>query len=174
MGIDRIISIYAPPLSPGPLAPDRSLRGLHICAHFSNNNRVLSKTIDEDVASQITIYDSGASAHMSPNWGRFTDFRSSEPKAVKVADKTIFLVTGVGHMKIDIPNGKDNISITLKDVLYCPELGYTLVSLAKCDTAGFTILLKDKTCCIKDPKETQISRIPQHQGLYIESLRMVL
>ena len=38
MGIDKIISIYAPPLSPCPLAPDRSSRGLHICAHFSNNN----------------------------------------------------------------------------------------------------------------------------------------
>ena len=42
MGIDRIISIYAPPLSPGPLAPDRSSRGLHICAHFLNNNSVMS------------------------------------------------------------------------------------------------------------------------------------
>ena len=103
---------------------------------------------------------------MSPNWGRFTDFRSIEPKVVKVADKTIFLATGVGCMKIDIPNGKDNTSIMLKNVLYCPELGYTLVSLAKCDTAGFMILLKDKTCCIKDPKGTHIGRIPQHQGLY--------
>ena len=48
---------------------------------------------------------------MSPNWGRFTDFRSIEPKAVKAADKTIFLATGVGHMKIDIPNGKEDTSV---------------------------------------------------------------
>ena len=39
MGIDKITSIYAPLLSPGPLAPDRSSRGLHICAHFLNNNK---------------------------------------------------------------------------------------------------------------------------------------
>ena len=38
MGIDKITSIYAPPLSPGPLAPGRSSWKLHICAHFSNNN----------------------------------------------------------------------------------------------------------------------------------------
>ena len=103
---------------------------------------------------------------MSPNWGRFTDFTSIEPKVVKAADKTIFLATSVGHMKIDIPNGKYNTSVILKDILYCPELGYTLVSLAKCDTASFTILLKDKTCCIKDPKGNQVGRIPQSQGLY--------
>ena len=126
----------------------------------------LSKTINEDVASQITIYDSGASAYIFPNQGRFTDFRSIEPEVIKVADKTIFLATGVGCMKIDTPNGKDNTSVMLKDVLYCLELGCTLVSLAKCDTAGFTILLKDKTYCIKDPKGTQISTIPQHQGLH--------
>ena len=41
MGIDRIISIYAPLLSAGPLVPDRSLWGLHICAHFSNNNNAV-------------------------------------------------------------------------------------------------------------------------------------
>ena len=40
MGIDRIISIYAPLLSPSPLALGRSSQGLHICAHFSNNNRI--------------------------------------------------------------------------------------------------------------------------------------
>ena len=122
--------------------------------------------IDEDVASQITIYNSGASAHKSPNQGRFTDLRSIKPKTVKAADKTIFLVTGVGCMKINIPNGKDNTSVMLKDKLYCPELGCTLVSLAKCDTANFMILLKDKTFYIKDPKGTQISRTPQYQGLY--------
>ena len=75
-----------------------------------------------------------------------------EPKGVKVADKTIFMVTRVGCMKINIPNGKDSTTVLLKDVLYCPDLGYTLVSLAKCDTTGFMVTLKDKSCCIKEAK----------------------
>ena len=54
----------------------------------------------------------------------------------------------------------------LQDVIYCPDLGYTLVSLAKCNAAGFTVLLKDKSCCIKDPKGHQTSWVPQHHGLY--------
>ena len=68
------------------------------------------KMIEKD-ASGITIYDSGASAHMSPNQGRFIELQSIEPKAVKAADRTIFIATGVGHMKIDVPNSKSNTSI---------------------------------------------------------------
>ena len=68
--------------------------------------------------------------------------------------------------EIDIPNGRDSTTVTLKDVLYCPDLGYTLGSLAKCDATGFMVTLKYKSCCIKDAKGSQIGQIPQYQGLY--------
>ena len=58
------------------------------------------------------------------------------------------------------------MAVTLQDVLYCPDLGYTLVSLAKCDASGFMVLLKDKSCSIKDQNGCQIGRIPQYHGLY--------
>ena len=135
---------------------------------FSSNivGEALSRTLNEGTLSRITIYDLGASAHMSPNRGRFTGFRSIDPKAVKAADRTIFMMTGVGCMRVDIPNGNESTAVMLKDVLYCPDLGYMLVSLANCDTAGFTVVLKDKSCCIKDSKGIQIGKIPQKQGLY--------
>ena len=87
-------------------------------------------TIDLD-ATGITIYNSGAMAHMSPRRDSFIDFRRIEPKRVKAANKTVFMVTGIGRMKINVPNGKDTTAVTLQDVLYCPDLGYTLVLLAK-------------------------------------------
>ena len=83
-----------------------------------------------------------------------------------MADKTIFTATKIGHMKINIPNKRDSTTVTLKDMLYCPDLGYMLVSLAKCNTTGFTVTLKDKSCCIKDAKGLQIGQITQYQGLY--------
>ena len=92
---------------------------------------------------------------MFPNREWFLEFRTIAPKGVKAADKTIFMATGIGHVKIDMPNGRDSTTVTLKDVLYCPDLGYTLVSLAKCDTTGFMVTLKDKSCCIKDAKGSQ-------------------
>ena len=105
-------------------------------------------------------------AHMSPNRDKFIYFMKIEPQGVKATNKTIFLVTGVGWMKINIPNGKDTTTVTLKDALYFLDLGYMLVSPAKCDVASFTVLLKDKSCCIKDSKGHQIGRIPQYHGLY--------
>ena len=39
MEIDKITNIYVPLLSPGPLVPDQSSWGLHICARFLNNNK---------------------------------------------------------------------------------------------------------------------------------------
>ena len=36
---------------------------------------------------------------MSPNRDKF-NFRKIEPKGVKAIDKTVFMVIGVGHMKI--------------------------------------------------------------------------
>ena len=112
------------------------------------------------------IYDSGVTAHMSPRRDRFVNFRRIEPKGMKAADKTVFMATGLGHININVPNGKDTTAVMLQDVLYCPDLDYTLISLAKCNVAGFIVLLKDKSCCIKDSKGRQIGRIPQYHGLY--------
>ena len=120
----------------------------------------------ESAAGSTTSFDSGATTHMPPNRDKFIDFKKIEPKGVKATNKRIFLATGIGWMKINIPNGKDNTSVTLKDILYCLDLGYMLVSLAKCDTAVFTVLLKDKSCCIRDSNGHQIGRIPQCHGLY--------
>ena len=55
-------------------------------------------------------------------------------------------------MRIDVPNGETNTPIMLKDVLYCPELGYTLVLLAKCNTTSFTIILKEGAWTLKATK----------------------
>ena len=96
-------------------------------------SEALARTTVDSTAGGITIYNSGAMAHMSPNRDKFVDFMKIEPKGVKAANKMIFLATEVGWMKINIHNGKDTTTVALKDVLYCPDLGYTLVSLAKCD-----------------------------------------
>ena len=66
----------------------------------------LARTTVDSTAGSTMIYDSGATMHMSPNRDRFIDFRRIEPKGVKAANKTVFMATGSGHMKINVPNGK--------------------------------------------------------------------
>ena len=102
------------------------------------------------VGQEIDIYDSGASGHMSLSQHHFTTFREIAPCAINTADKTIFQATGIGNMRISIPNGKTTTHVTLKNMLYCPDLAFTLVSLTPCDTAGYSVLLKNGKCLIRD------------------------
>ena len=103
---------------------------------------------------------------MSPDQQKFTKFREIEPKPVKAADKAIFMATGIGSLVISIPNGSTSTNVTLKDVRYCLDLAFTLVSLTRCDVAGYTVQLKDGACVINDKARCTISRIPLTNGLY--------
>ena len=69
-------------------------------------------------------------------------------------------------MRIAIPNGKVTSHVTIKDVLYCKDLAFTLISLPKCNKAGFAVLIHDKHCMIRDPKGMTIGRIPLVGDLY--------
>jgi hypothetical protein len=69
-------------------------------------------------------------------------------------------------MRLGIPNGKTTTHVTLKDVLYCPDLVFTLVSLTRCDAAIYSVLLKDRKCWIRDTKGTLLGQVPLSNGLY--------
>ena len=87
---------------------------------------------------EIDVYDSAALTHMSPDRHPFISFKEIPSQPIVAADKTIFNATGVGNMCISIPNGTTANQVTVKDVLYCLELAFTLVLLAQCDKAGAT------------------------------------
>ena len=51
---------------------------------------------------------------------------------------------GLGNMHIELPNGKSMSQILLKDVLYAPNMGATLISINKITGVGFkTVFHKD-------------------------------
>ena len=115
---------------------------------------------------EVNVYDSGASGHMSPDRHRFITFKEITPRAINAADKTIFQAIGIGNMRIGIPNGKTTTHVTLRDVLYCPDLAFTLISLTRCDTAGYSVLLEDRQCLIQDSRGALLGQIPLSNGLY--------
>ena len=60
------------------------------------------------------------------------------PKLITAADKQYFQAIGKGDLQIQVPNIDGNsTSILLKDVLHCPDIGLTLVSVAKIAAAGY-------------------------------------
>ena len=64
----------------------------------------------------------------------------------------------IGDMWVAILNSKTSNHIMVKDVLYYKDLAFTLISLPKCNEAGFEVLLYDNHCTIHDPNGTTICR----------------
>jgi hypothetical protein len=94
------------------------------------------------------LYDSGASRHMSSYRDQFVNFKSIVPKPITAADKRTFQAVGKGDMLVHLPNGKTRSPILLKDVLYAPTMGVTLISISRLDAAGCAALFRDSRCRI--------------------------
>ena len=85
---------------------------------------------------EIELYDSGASRHMSPYRNNFINFVRIKGRTITAADGQEFMATGLGDMHVELPNGKSTSRILLKDVLYMPSMGATLISISKIAGAG--------------------------------------
>jgi len=115
---------------------------------------------------RMVLFDSGASRHMSSYRDHFTNFKSIVPKAITAADKHTFEVIGKGDLIILIPNGSSTTRILLRDVLYAPKMGITLVSIGKLDVASYAALFHDKRCQIFNLRKKKLGEIPLTSGLY--------
>ncbi|KIK81024.1 hypothetical protein PAXRUDRAFT_157076, partial [Paxillus rubicundulus Ve08.2h10] len=88
----------------------------------------------------IELYNSGASQHLSPYHNHFVNFVSIPPKPITTVDKHTFDAIGRGNLHIEIPNRESKTRVLLKDVLYTPSMGVTLVSISKLVAAGYSAL----------------------------------
>lgn len=96
------------------------------------------------------IIDSGATSHMSSHreW-----FASINPKTgtVKCASKSALLkIEGIGDICGKTVNG---VQITLKDVLYVPELNGQLISVKNIEAAGLGVIFRNETVYIETKNE---------------------
>jgi hypothetical protein len=78
-----------------------------------------------------------------------------------------FSAIGQGEMVVDIPNGADVSQLKLTEVLYSPEVGYTLVSVGHLDENRFTATFGNGKCVICGPDGEQVGEVVKnHRGLY--------
>jgi len=63
---------------------------------------------------------------------------------------------------LDLPNGTTLSKLHLSKVLYCPEVGYTLVSIGQLDDAGFSTTFANGRCIIHDAGGSCIAKAPQN------------
>ncbi|KZT18238.1 hypothetical protein NEOLEDRAFT_1028705, partial [Neolentinus lepideus HHB14362 ss-1] len=59
--------------------------------------------------------------------------------------------------------------LRLTEVLYSPEVGYTLISVGRLDEAGFTLTFGQGKCLIQDEDGEVVGEIPRSsKGLVLE------
>ena len=117
---------------------------------------------------ETELYDSGATRHMSPYRHKFISFIPIQKKILTAADGGHFEAVGKGDMRVSMPNGKTTSRILLKDVLYAPKMGVTLISIGKIDIAGYAALFhRSQLRIFSSMKEKKmLAQIPMKNGLY--------
>ena len=112
------------------------------------------------------VYDSGCTRHMTPDRHRLVNYRAIPPKPISAANQESFSAIGVGDMFIHAPNGSTSTKIRLRDVLYAPNMGCTLISISQIDQAGYSVAFQDRKCIIRNPKNHVVAQIQRTKGLY--------
>ncbi|KAF8773182.1 Retrovirus-related Pol polyprotein like [Argiope bruennichi] len=86
------------------------------------------------------LVDSASTSHFCCERDWFKNFRELSPTKALLADKRHTCeVKGVGDIDFCIKDVKGDVHITLKDVLYAPNMRRNLISGAKMDLAGLKI-----------------------------------
>jgi hypothetical protein len=117
--------------------------------------------------THIEVYDSGCTRHITPYRQVVTNFKEISPKSFQAANRQSFSAVGTGEMVIHIPNGTTTSQIKLTEVLYSPEVGYTLVSIGRLDQAGFAVTFADGKCVIRGRNGKLVGTIQKTgRGLY--------
>ena len=94
------------------------------------------------------LYDSGCMNHISPYKSQFQNFQDIAPRHFRAANKQSFSTTDKGDIIIDIPNGSETSQLQLNNVLYSPEVSYTLVSIGCLDEGGFSAMFGGGKCVL--------------------------
>ena len=122
---------------------------------------------EETRTAEVDLYDSGTSRHMSGFRHRLFNYLDTDPIPIITADKRAFRAFGKGDMYIYLPNrDKTNSRILLKDVLYAPKMGITLVSISKVTASGSTVVFTGNVCRIYTKDREVIGEIKVKHGLY--------
>jgi hypothetical protein len=113
------------------------------------------------------IYDSGASRHITPCKEKLINYESIVPRDFKSANNGNFQAIGKGDMLLKVPGPRNTtLEVLLKDVLYSPRVGVTLIAISKVAQHGHSVVFTERYCKILSSKGKVLGIIPQCCGLY--------
>jgi hypothetical protein len=115
----------------------------------------------------VEVYDARCTRHITPYQDAVDNFVKISPKSFQAANQQSFDAVGMGEMTVNIPNSTDILQLRLTEVLYSPEVGYTLVSVGCLDKNGFSVTFAGGKCTIQGPEGDHIGAIPKTgRGIY--------
>ena len=113
------------------------------------------------------LIDSGASSHMTCQKSWIKNYtRSTDVTSVLLGDGRKVKVEGSGDVKVRVNFSDENTMITLKDVLYVPNLSMNLVSLSKATSNGLKAYFHEDLCTFTDNKNRIIAKAVKMRNLY--------
>ena len=110
--------------------------------------------------------DSGASRHYCLDRSKFENYRPIEGRDITTADGCTLKAVGIGNVRIELPNGSKHTKAMLKDVIYAPDMAFTLISISRLDNAECSVSFRKGMCTIKNPAGHTMVTIPRSDGLY--------
>jgi len=91
------------------------------------------------------IIDSGASQYLTQDRTKFASYEEvSKDKWITIADGTKLQACGIGDVEISTKPG----AICLRNVLYVPTVGTSLISVPRIVDAGFTVEFDESMCFV--------------------------
>jgi len=135
-------------------------------AYSSFNGEELAGSV-ETRSNEVDLYDLGATRHMSRFHHRFIKFTKIESVPITAVDKRTFKATGKGDMYVYLPNGKQAASrVLLRNVLFAPSMGVTLISISRITSAGSTVVFTGNICKVYNKNKEVVGEIKVKGGLY--------
>ena len=105
--------------------------------------------------------------HITPYCKAVQNFIKITPRSFQAANKQNFRAPGIGEMTINVLNNVDISKLRLTEVLYSPEVGYTLMSIRRLDDAGFDMTFAGDKCTIREWNGKLVGMVPKSGcGLY--------
>ena len=96
-------------------------------------------------ASDDWVIDSGASQHLSAQKERFLDYQPISPLKIEIGDGSEIEAIGKGNITLET----ETASIVLHNVLYVPDIGTNLLSVAKAADHGHNLVFSPNGCQIQ-------------------------
>ena len=132
-----------------------------------DNDKVASSAISF-VAGNLQhckfIVDSGATCHMSSERKWFSSFKTSTGTIQCASRSTCMQVKGVGEI---CGKTSTDVDITLKNVLYVPDLSGQLISVKCIESAGYSVNFKSGKVFIKNKDKYILFGYHEQNGQYI-------